>query len=118
MKVLFLLSFLFLFPACSQKSQTQKSQDALSSMFDAYWDERSKFFPLEATQQGDNRYNHLLPNDQTKEFRDNLEKFFQDYLTRLQKFDRNALNDNDRVSYDIFKYEMEMQLEGLKQPLW
>lgn len=114
---MFLFSFLFLFAACSQKPKHEQSEK-LATLFNSYWEERSKFYPLEATQQGDNRYNDSLPDDQTPEFREKLREFHSGYLKSLGKFDRDDLTENDKVSYDIFKYENEMQLEGLKLDTW
>lgn len=115
MKMMF-LSFILLLASCAQKEK--QTEQKLSHVFESYWEEHSRLFPLDATQQGDNRYNHLLPNDQTAEYRKELRDYFSDYLNRLKKFDRNKLDENDRVSYDIFKYEMEMQLEGLSTDLY
>lgn len=115
MKV-FIISLFFLL-GCSQQPKPETSAK-LSVLFESYWEERSKFFPLDATQQGDNRYNDLLPNDQTAEFRQKLKDFHSSYLARLLKFDRADLMENDQVSYDIFKYENETQLEGLKYDVW
>lgn len=113
---MFLLSFVFLLASCAQKEK--QTEQKIGQVFESYWEEHSRLFPLDATQQGDNRYNHLLPNDQTVEYRKELRDYFSDYLNRLKKFDRNKLDENDRVSYDIFKYEMEMQLEGLSTDLY
>jgi uncharacterized protein (DUF885 family) len=111
-----LLAFILALAGCSQKEK--KNHENISTLFDSYWEEHSRLFPLDATQQGDNRYNDLLPNDQTAEHRKTLRDFFTDYLNRLKKYDRSELPENDRVSYDIFKYEMEMQIEGLMTDLW
>src|SRR5262249_47716018 len=78
-----------------------------------YYDERMKFFPLEATQNGDNRFNDKLPVDFTESYQAQLNDFFNNYLTRLTAFNRDRLSDKDKISYDIFKYEMEMSLRGL-----
>ncbi|AYA35753.1 DUF885 domain-containing protein [Hymenobacter oligotrophus] len=98
--------------------QTAAAENTLGSVFDSYWEENSKLFPLEATAQGDNRYNDQLPNDGTVAFRQNLQQFYQKYLTELQQFDREKLSDNDRISYDIFRYDLETKLEGLKLNTW
>ncbi|MBC6607564.1 DUF885 domain-containing protein [Hymenobacter sp. BT188] len=90
----------------------------LATLFEKYWDERAKLYPLEATSQGDNRYNDQLPNDGTVAYRAAQRQFFQQYLDQVQKFDRSKLSDNDRVSYDIFLYEMQRRLEGLKLNTW
>lgn len=91
---------------------------ALNAMFERYWEQNSRLFPLDATGYGDNRYNDQLPNNQTRAFRDTLQSFYQGYLTRLQKFDRTQLDANDKISYDIFAYEMQHGLAGLKLNLW
>ncbi|UYZ63441.1 DUF885 domain-containing protein [Hymenobacter weizhouensis] len=90
----------------------------LPTLFEAYWEENARFFPLEATAQGDNRYNDQLPNDGTRQFREQLRGFYQKYLDGLRKFDRASLSENDQISYDIFRYDLENKLEGLKLNTW
>ena len=90
----------------------------LASVFDAYWEENAKLFPLDATAQGDNRYNDQLPNDQTAAFRQQLRQFYQKYLEQLRQHDRAQLSENDRISYDIFQYDLQTKLEGLQLNTW
>ncbi len=109
--------------SCQKKSETATAANVadnpqLATLFEKYWDQNARFFPLEATAQGDNRYNHLLPNDNTKSFRDSLQTFYQQHLDQLHQFDRASLNANDQTSYDIFQYEMQTRLEGLKLNTW
>ncbi|HEX8505475.1 MAG TPA: DUF885 domain-containing protein [Hymenobacter sp.] len=94
------------------------STTGLPGLFNSYWEENSRLDPLSATAYGDNRYNNILPNNQTRAFRDTLRNFYQGYLTRLQQFDREKLNENDQISYDIFEYEMKHGLAGLKLNSW
>ncbi|HEY0060150.1 MAG TPA: DUF885 domain-containing protein [Flavisolibacter sp.] len=118
--LLFALMVLFIF-ACTENPGkvsgiiVQKDSGAgIGQLFNSYWEKRMKLFPLEATQNGDNRYNHLLSLDISESFRDTLRKFYTDHLTQLGAYDRKKLGEKDGISYDIFKREMEMQLEGLK----
>lgn len=90
----------------------------LSSLFGQFWDKQSRLDPLSATAQGDNRYNDQLPNDGTRAYRDTLRSFYQGYLTRLAQFDRGKLDANDQLSYDIFQYQMQQNLAGLKLNTW
>jgi uncharacterized protein (DUF885 family) len=106
---------LLLVLACSHKPQKNKE---IAQLFESYSDEHASLFPLEATQHGDNRFNHVLPNDQTKEFRDKLTSFYQTYLMKLSKFDPAELTDEDRLSYRMFEYEMNIQLEGMRTNQW
>ena len=91
---------------------------ALGELFEGYWEKNSRLDPLAATAYGDNRYNDQLPNNQTRAFRDTLRGFYQSHLTRLQAFDRAKLSANDQLSYDIFEYEMQRGLNGLKLNTW
>jgi uncharacterized protein (DUF885 family) len=102
--------------ACSRAPVGQEKE--LAELFENYWEERSRLFPIEAMQQGDNRYNHTLPNDQTAEFREGLREFYTRYHAGLQRFDRQKLSENDRVSFDVFDYEMRTQLEALSLNSW
>ncbi|GAB3837319.1 DUF885 family protein [Hymenobacter jeollabukensis] len=112
---------------CSQQTATENSSAApqtatdvkdLGSVLDQYWEENAKLFPLNATTNGDNRYNDQLPNDQTQAFREQLRQYYQKYLDQLQNFDREKLSDNDKISYDIFRYDLQMNLDGLKLNTW
>lgn len=118
MKYLMMLS-LVLLAACGDKGLAgnaagDRGNQDLRQLFDRYWEERMRLYPIEATQNGDNRYNDRLHIDISEPFRDTLRLFYGRYLDGIRKFDREALEENDRISYDIFRREMEMQLEGLR----
>lgn len=118
--VLAVVLLLIFCASCSETptgTQSSSNQD-VSGLFANYWEQRSRFFPLEAMQQGDNRYNHLLPNDQTVSFRDSLKSFYSATLDSLNKIRRDSLNANDQLSYDVLAYELHIQLEGLNHNSW
>ena len=97
---------------------TADSTKGLPGLFNNFWEQQLRLDPLSATAYGDNRYNDQLPNNQTRAFRDTLRTFYQGYLDKLQKFDREKLSDQDKISYDIFEYEMKHGLAGLKLNSW
>ncbi len=119
MRNLFLIScLLFLAASCKLTPHNKpitENKD-LNSLFNNYYEERMKLFPLEATSNGDNRYNDKLPVDFTDSYRDTLKNFFTDYLNKIDKYKREDLIENDRISYDIFKREMEISLKGFDFP--
>jgi uncharacterized protein (DUF885 family) len=106
----------------SDKDKTSQSAMApnkdLNALFAKFWDKQSRLDPMSATAQGDNRYNNLLPNDQTQAFRDTLRTFYQGYLDDIKRFDRNTLDENDKISYDIFQYDLQERVAGLKLNTW
>jgi len=101
-------------PAPSKTGSDNNTQ--LASLLDNYWQERMQLFPVEATGYGDNRYNDKLTIIIAESFRDSTGRFYKKYLDAIGKIDSTSLNKNDLVSYRLFKYEMQMDLEGLKYP--
>ncbi len=105
-----------LFTACNHAKapDATASPGNLAGVFNSYWERQAPLFPLAATAQGDYRYNDRLVNDQTRAFRDSLANLYQTYLGRLGAFDRAQLAENDQVSYDILRYDLQTRLAGLK----
>ncbi len=91
------------------------SQDdrQFARLLDGYYEKQIRLFPLNATQNGDNRYNDLLPADFTDSYRGKLKFFYSNYLDSLRLFSRRRLNQSDGISYDILKRELEMNMERL-----
>lgn len=114
-KIIYLLAIVMIITSCNSKTneQTTAANAALSTLFDSYYNERMELLPIEAAYNGDNRFNNLLPADFTDSYRARLKDFFTRYKDSISKFDSTKLNDNDKKSYDIFTYEMNMLLEGL-----
>ncbi|MDB5221823.1 MAG: hypothetical protein JWN83_490 [Chitinophagaceae bacterium] len=66
MKKIFLaMSIITGFITCSQKNTSNNysamPDTSFNKMLDDYYEQRMKLYPLEATQNGDNRYNDQLP---------------------------------------------------------
>lgn len=114
-KIFFAISILAIGVSCSQHS-TQKTSEAnknLAALFNQYYEERLQIFPLEATANGDTRYNNLLPAEFTDSYREKLKNFFTRYQDSIARFDTATLSENDKISYNIFMHEMNMGLQGL-----
>jgi uncharacterized protein (DUF885 family) len=114
-KVIFFLTIIIITTSCKpgKISQVKEDNKDFASLLDKYYDERMHMFPLEATINGDNRFNNLLPADFTDSYRKKLIAFFNIWQNSLTTFDREQLNDNDKISYEILKYEVDISLEGL-----
>ncbi len=118
MRYLFLFLLTCFLSACSNtpvtKEDSAKNNDDFAKLFEGYYRERIQLIPAEGTQNGDSTTNDKLYPDFTDSYRAKLKDFFDRYLSEINKFNREDLNDNDRISYDIFKREMQMILEGLE----
>ncbi|MGV3586812.1 MAG: DUF885 domain-containing protein [Adhaeribacter sp.] len=113
--ICFLLTLLVLL-GCNQsgKESAAAAEQKLSSVLDNYYEERLVLFPLEATAIADNRYNDQLPNDISEAHRAKVRSMYQKYLDQLGQIDTAALNEQEKLSYAIFKLDMQTALEGLK----
>lgn len=95
--------------AFSQK----EANPQLAALFNNYYEDNLKLSPLTATSIGDNRYNDQLPIMFTEGYRQQMKAFYAKYLTAINAFNRGRLNANDQLSYDVFKRDMQLALDGL-----
>jgi uncharacterized protein (DUF885 family) len=103
--------------ACSPKEAVQtENKEAFSKMLDYYYEDYLKFNPFEATQLNDNRYNDLLPNNISTAYRDDLAGFYRRYQDSLSNYDRESLTLQEKLSYDILKRDLALNLDLLKFP--
>lgn len=72
--------------------------------------------PTSAMARGDNRNNDKLYIDFTDSFRTVANKFYTGYLTKLKGFNRSTLSAADKIDYDVLLRDLNIRLEGLKQP--
>ena len=102
--------------ACTQQEVKNSANDNpkdVNKIFDNYYEERLQLFPLEATAIADNRYNDKLPCDISDSYREKLKSFYKKYLDEISAVKRENLKGEEALSYDVFKREMEIQIEGL-----
>ncbi|GEO04908.1 hypothetical protein AAE02nite_25720 [Adhaeribacter aerolatus] len=115
LSLMLLVLYLFGCPAIRAQTTEKVNNKELDKLFDSYYEEELKLFPILATFRGDNRYNDLLTAEFTDSYRIKLKAFNTHYLTALSKFKRADLSESDRLSYDIFKWSLNMNAEGLMQ---
>src|SRR5882724_10294553 len=96
-----------------KSAPAKEDNKELARLFSDYYEGRMKLFPLDATVNGDERYNDLLSIDFTDSYRDTLRNFYSRFRDGIDVFDRSALSGNDRLGYDIFRWELGTKLEGL-----
>jgi uncharacterized protein (DUF885 family) len=109
------ISLVVLFFSCklSDQNQTKADNTELSALFEKYYEERMELFPFEATFNGDNRFNDKWYVDFTDSYRAKIKSFYERYRIYVSKFERDALNDNDKLSFDAFSRDVKIGIEGL-----
>lgn len=102
--------------ATSPGAEQQVAQ--LDLLYADFWEASLAFNPLRATFVGDPRYNDQLPDFYSAEYRQRSSAFEREWLDKMLAIDPSALNRQQRLSYDIFKRNREMRLEGDQFPDW
>ena len=103
-------------PAATAPAADKAAQ--LEALYAAYWEEMLKMNPIQATFQGDNRYNDQMPDFYSKAFRDDSRAFVQRWLDKVQGIGPDGLSGQDLVSYQIFVNEAKDGLYAEKFPSW
>lgn len=102
--------------APAQAATTESRAQQLNRLYDEYWEETLKLSPLQATFQGDPRYNDQLPNFLTEDYRKQSHDFTVRWLKRIEAVGPAGLSGQDRLSYDIFVKNAKDSLEGEQFP--
>lgn len=84
----------------------------LDSIAANYYEQYLKLYPLEATSQGDLRYNDQLPINIDKDFISGEIAFYHSVQTQLENVDYKALLDEDKVVYDVLDYSLKDKIEA------
>ena len=111
-----LLCCLISFFSCNNSStQTTQSENKgvlqLKELLHNYYEDRLKLFPMEATALGDNRYNDQYQNTISQKYRLALKEFYTNYRNKLEQTDRASLSDEDKMSYDVLRWECNIGLD-------
>ena len=102
-------------PHAASAARESKAQQ-LNRLYEAFWEENLKLNPIQATFQGDPRYNDLLPNFLTEDYRKQSHDFTARWLKKVEAVGPQGLNGQDRLSYDIFVKNAKDSLEGEQFP--
>ena len=109
-KTITLLMSILVFFSCNFNND--KSLE-IAQVFENYYQESLKLYPLQATSQGDLRYNDFLPNDLSDEFRKKEKEFYTFYKSQLNNFPDHKLNENDLLSKKVLLWECDLSLKRL-----
>ncbi len=90
----------------------------LDRMYEQFWEEMLELNPLQATFQGDNRYNDQLPNFLSADYRKRSHDFTRRWLDKVQAVGSDGLRGQELISYQMFVRDAKGELEGEQFPGW
>ncbi len=115
MKALTLLACcLFSLALLAAESPKQSAESVkLHTLFDAEWEHTMRTQPTWASHLGDRRYNDQWPDLSLAAIeRENLRS--SNTLKQIQSIDRTKLPTADQLNYDLFRWRLELELEGFR----
>ena len=95
----------------SDSPLTKVTPIELDSIAANYYEQYLKLYPLEATAQGDLRYNDQLPINIDKDFISGEISFYNTVQNQLKKVDYKSLSDDDKTVYDVLDYTLKDKIE-------
>jgi uncharacterized protein (DUF885 family) len=100
-----------------EKSQVSAEIDGrVSEIVDRYFNENLKMYPINGTFNGRNEFNGQFRAPISEESRALGLAFEKRYLTLINQIDKSVLSGQALLSYELFKLDREMAIEGNKFP--
>ena len=96
------------------QAPVQNHSEALAALFAASDEASLQRNPLQGLYRGDVRYAHRLGDFPSEAYYAAERAAAESELAALAQIDRNALTPSERISYDVFKWQRELDLRGLQ----
>lgn len=109
----FLLLMVLLPAACKKQDQplVKETPSNIDTIAAHYYEQYLKLYPLEATRQGDNRYNDQLPVNIREEFISGEISFYRDVLQQMKKVNYKSLDNQKKTIYDVLDFTLKDKIE-------
>lgn len=102
--------------AASQVAEDKAAR--LDKLYEQYWEEVLKLNPVQATFQGDSRYNDQLPDFGTAEYRQQNHDFTVRWLKTIEDIGPEGLQGQGLLSYQTFVRDAKNSLDSEQFPDW
>lgn len=103
-------------PAPASAAATPSRAAQLDALYDEWYEANLRLNPLEATQNGDPRYNDRMPNLLGAEWRAATRQLNSNYLARARVIGDTGLAGQDLLSYELFVRDRAQDIEAADYP--
>ena len=104
------------FVAACAFAAASATPEKMNQLYATYWDEYLEANPIAATFNGDNRFNDRFGATTSAESRARTRALAEKYLAQTAQYDPASLKGEDRISYDLLRYELQQSLDAQKFP--
>ncbi len=110
---LFVWCLLLLSSSCKKSDLPlpKETPTSIDSIAADYYEQYLKLYPLEATAQGDPRYNDQLPINISEEFIEGELSFYQSVLEQMKQIPYDDLEADKKVIYDVLHFTLNDKIE-------
>lgn len=112
-KITFLLLLGFIGLIGCQKNKTAVD---FSKITQTYFEGKNRLNPLDATVNGQSKFNDQLQFEMTEHYRKAQQEFYTETKAQLENVDYESLTAEEKISYDIILWEVAVGEELLKHP--
>jgi uncharacterized protein (DUF885 family) len=88
----------------------------LSQILGSYHRESAPFFPVTASEAGTRRWDSVIANDISEEYRRGLEELCTRHRAEVDRLDARSLSETDRLTHELFVHRMQQCTQDLKYP--
>jgi uncharacterized protein (DUF885 family) len=112
-RILLAFGIAITFSGCKKSDSplTKETPVEIDSIAADYYEQYLKLHPLEATAQGDLRYNDQLPININKDFISGEISFYSSVQAKMKKVNYQSLSDEDKTVYDVLDYTLKDKIE-------
>jgi uncharacterized protein (DUF885 family) len=100
----------------SEAPSAQDAEQRLTQLVEEYWQKYLSLNPINATVIGDNRYNDRIEITVSPRYMADSLALEREYQKKLAEIDPAALTGQARLTYDIFKLDRDLAIEGFRFP--
>jgi len=118
-RILLILLCTLLLNSCKEEEEKADTAEVgvnqeFDELLDAYYEESLSLYPLNATAQGDNRYNDILPNELSDDFKKKEINFYSKYKDSLTAYTDDVLTNSQQMSKAVLAWECDRNLDRSK----
>ncbi len=97
-------------------SQVEAESEKFIALVEAYFDEGIAYYPIAGTYVGQPQYNDQWTPALNEANRAKYTAFVKRYLAKLEAIDVSLLQGQDLLSFEVFKRDLELAVEGTQFP--
>jgi uncharacterized protein (DUF885 family) len=115
MRKVLIYSSVFIFSIVFVSCKSDGNSKSFTALTENYFKDKNSLSPMEATVNGFNKYNDKFVFEMTDSYRKQQSDFFDKYEKQLSDVNQDNLSAEEKISYEIIKWETAVGKDLLKQ---